>query len=357
VRHLAGVGWRGGPYAQEIVLADVEIDGDLTPGVAHAVAARDGVLFVFRDGEQARWRLLATRARPDCAGEPDGAVSLRELQRLVTNSGLPARVAKVAWSSRIPLQHRIASRYRVGPLLLVGDAAHVHSPAGGQGMNTGIQDAMNLGWKLAFAASSSRCGEATELLLDSYERERRPVARQVLAFTTALFWAEAGTDPLARLARGSLAPLAAPVVVHLLRRRRLIAEGVRLLSQLRVHYRASALAVEGSPPGLRPPRPGDRLPDAPVVVDGRHRRLHELIGRPGIHVLLDRDAVADAGALATRFVMVHRILDRPGSGVVVVRPDGYVGYRSASADPEQLARWLTLVAAAPPRRAGPPNRQ
>jgi 2-polyprenyl-6-methoxyphenol hydroxylase-like FAD-dependent oxidoreductase len=343
VRRLAGVGLRGGFYAQQVLLADVELNGDLAPGVAHIAAGRDGVLFVFSIGEHATWRLLATR--PWGHAQPSDEVSAHEVQNLLDDAGLVAGVDDVAWSSRVQLQHRIASRYRQGPLFLVGDAAHVHSPAGGQGMNTGIQDALNLGWKLAFAASDAPSRPGRTALLDSYECERRPVARQVLALTHALFWAEAGTGPLAKFARGSLAPLASPAVPYVLRQRRLVAEGVRLLSQLRVHYRRSALSVEGSPPGCRGPRPGDRLPDAPVDVAGRRWRLHELLAHPGVHVLLERDAISPEQRTLGPLVRVHRILDRPGAGAVIVRPDGYVGFRSASVDADRVGDWLSLIAA------------
>ena len=288
VRRLAGASWQGGSYAPEVVLADVELVGDLAPRVAHVAAARGGVLFVFAIGERATWRLLATRPRDRAAGASDD-VSIGEVQALLDGAGLPAQAVTVAWSSRLQLDHRLASRYRAGPLFVVGDAAHVHSPAGGQGMNTGIQDALNLGWKLAFA-SSNGSGSTRDRLLDSYQDERRPVARQVLALTHALFWAEAATDPVARFARGALAPLAAPAVPFVLGRRRLVAEGVRLLSQLRVHYRNSSLSVEGQLPRQRRPRPGDRLPDGWVTVAGSRRRLHELTAHPAVHVLLDRDA-------------------------------------------------------------------
>jgi hypothetical protein len=216
-------------------------------------------------------------------------------------------------------------------------------------MNTGIQDALNLGWKLAFAASAPT-RPVTDVLLDSYERERRPVARHVFALTHALFWGEAGTDPLARFARASLAPLASPMVPYLLRRRRLVAQGVRLLSQLRVHYRHSELSVEGEPPGRHGARPGERLPDALVEVVAGRCRLHELIAHPGVHVLLDRDAIAPPDQALGPLVSVHRMLDRRGAGVVVVRPDGYVGFRAAEVDPCQVVDWLSLISTPPRRR-------
>ena len=344
IRRLAGAGWHGGAYAQEVVLADIELDGDLSPGVAHVVAGRQGVLFVLAIGERATWRLLATR---DEATATAGEVSVGDLQALLDAAGFRARVAAIAWSDRVHLEHRLASRYRAGPLFIVGDAAHVHSPAGGQGMNTGIQDASNLGWKLAFAAANPPRRPTPDPLLDSYQRERRPVARQVIALTNALFWAEAANDPIAQFARKSLSAFAAPTVPYVLGRRRLVAEAARLLSQLRVHYRDSELSVEGAPPGRRGPRPGDRLRDAPVTIAGSRRRLHELTAHPGVHVLLDRDATAPDNAWLGPLVSVHRIEDRPGVGLSIIRPDGYVGYRSASVDPDAVGSWLSLIGVKP----------
>jgi FAD binding domain-containing protein len=141
-----------------------------------------GDCFVFRLGEQATWRLLATRAAgadrlpPDPFGPP---VPAAELQALMDEAGLDGQITDLAWSSRIRLQHRVADRFRQGRLYLTGDAAHAYSPATGQGMNAAIQDAANLGWKLAFAAARPGSGP----LLDSYDHERRPVTRQVLAMT------------------------------------------------------------------------------------------------------------------------------------------------------------------------------
>ncbi|MEV0283555.1 FAD-dependent monooxygenase [Kribbella sp. NPDC050820] len=346
VRRLAGIGWRGASYRQEVVLADVELTGDLSPGVVHVAAGRNGLLFVFSLGEGATWRLLATRpvrGAPDAAfGQPGGDVPTPELQRLIADSGLAATIAEVRWSAKVRLQHRLAAAYRYGRLFLAGDAAHTHSPAGGQGMNTGIQDAVNLGWKLAYAADRERCSE----LLDSYGRERRPVARKVLAMTHLIFFAEASTHPLPAFLRGTLAPLAAPAAPLLMRQRRLLAEGVRTLSQLRVNYHGSPLSQVGTAPADRQLQPGDRLPDATVTCDGRTVRLHELTASPGIHLLLSRDT-EQPDPLGPR-VHVHRLTSRPGGDLVAVRPDGYVGLHSGPADPVVLRSWLDLVGASPP---------
>lgn len=347
VRRLAGVGWRGGRYRQEVVLADLELEGDIEAGVAHAVAGRDGVLFVFAAGERATWRLLATRASGRAgraAGEPGAPLSDQALQALLDDAGLAARITGVAWSARVPLEHRIASAYRRGPLFLVGDAAHVHSPAGGQGMNTGIQDATNLGWKLAFAARADADKDVHSLLLDSYELERRPVAQRVLALTHLLFWAEASLDPAASLLRRTVVPVAAPVVSHLLRRPRVMAAGVRVLSQLSVNYRKSDLSVDGARRLAPGPRPGDRLPDRLVNVAGRPRHLHEMLAHPGVHLLVEGESEPlgedDLGAL----VHVHR-LTSPRARVIGVRPDGYIGLETAPGDDSGIRGWLSLIGA------------
>ena len=344
VRTQAGIGWPGDQYPVEVILADAELDGDLPEDAARVVAGRRGLLFIFRLGEQASWRLLATRP----AGQdqlPPGqfgpAVPAGELQALMDEAHLGAQITGLAWSSRIRLQHRVAGQFHRGRLFLAGDAAHAYSPATGQGMNAAIQDAANLGWKLAFAAARPGSGP----LLDSYDLERRPVARQFLALTHLAFWAEAGTGPVAAALRGRLAPLAVPVVPALAGRRRLVAEGMRLISQLRVSYRDSPLSVEGTPRRRGGPRAGERLPDQLVTSAGRSVRLHDLLARPGVHILLDRDADLLGTLPPGRFIEVHRLASVPGRGLIAVRPDGYVGFRCQAAETGQLAAWLTRVRA------------
>jgi len=267
-------------------------------------------------------------------------VSAIDLQALIDQAGLDARITDLRWSSRVTVQRRLASRFRRGRLFLAGDAAHAFSPATGQGMNAAIQDAANLGWKLAFAAAGPGDGP----LLDSYDRERRPVARQLLALTNLAFWAEAGPGPVPSALRARLAPLAAPLVPALTRGRP-AASGIRLLSQLNVSYRGSPLSAEGTPRRPGGPRAGDRLPDRLVRAGGRSIRLHELLARPGVHVLLDRDADRLDGLAPGRFVTIHRLTSVPGRSVTVVRPDGYIGLRSRTAEAAQIAAWLSRVCA------------
>ncbi|HEX2318315.1 MAG TPA: FAD-dependent monooxygenase [Streptosporangiaceae bacterium] len=346
VRSEAGIGWPGCPYPVEIVLADAELAGDLPDEGAQVVAGRDGLVFAFRLGERAPWRLLVTRpASPDPVpfGQPGQAVPAAELQSLLNQARSGIEIESLAWSARVRVQHRVARRFRRGRLYLVGDAAHAYSPATGQGLNAAIQDALNLGWKLAFGASRPDSGA----LLGSYEIERRPVARQVLAMTHLAFWGEAGTGRVPALLRGRLAPLAAPAVPALMRRHRLVGEGVRLISQLRVNYRRSPISAEDPLTRRhgRGARAGDRLSDEVVTCAGRNLPLHELIARPGVHVLLDRDAGALEDLALGPLVHLHRITSKPGCGLVAVRPDGYIGMRCQVAGREPLAAWLDLIRA------------
>ena len=345
VRSLAGIGWRGGPYRVEVVLADVELVGDLAPGILHVVAGREGLVFLFALGEGATWRMLATRPshhRDARFGQPGREVPLSDVQGLLDAAGLEATISEMAWSAEVRLQHRLATAFRRDRLFLAGDAAHAHSPAAAQGMNTGMLDAVNLGWKLAFAARSD---DEHTALLDSYGQERRPVARQVLALTRAVFFAEASTNPLPAFLRGSLVPLAAPAMPVLLKQRWLMAQVVRMLSQGWVRYRRSPLSLDGIPEGGGWPKPGDRMPDQDVTCEGRWGRVHQLTARPGVHVLLERDAEDLDGRLLGPHVSVHRITSHPGRGLIAVRPDGHVGFRCGEPDVGQLGAWLDLVAA------------
>ena len=347
VRSVTGTGWHGDSYREEVVLADVELDG-LEPGVLHVAAGRRGLVFVFALGEGATWRVLATRPTggEDLPfGQPGPAVPAEDVQDLLDGGGLPARLTSLRWSAVVRLQHRIAQSFHEGPFFLVGDAAHTHSPAAAQGMNTGILDALNLGWKLAFAAHAADAGRSPASLaplLDSYAAERRPVAREVLALTHLVFFAEASTHPLAALLRGTLVPLAAPAIPVVLRRRLPMAVVVRLLSQQWVRYPRSPLSLDAGR-GHRGPRPGDRLPDSDVVSGAERTRVHRLLATPGVHVLLERDAPGVADSAAHPWVSVHRVDSWMGDGLLAIRPDGHVGLRTPDVGDGSLARWLEVV--------------
>jgi hypothetical protein len=327
-----------------VVLADVELAGRVSPDMVHVVVAAPGLVFLLPLGEHATWRLLATRRAAPAEGV-HGAfgppVPVAELHELLGATGWPVCIAQVAWSSRIRLTHRLADRFRSGRVFLVGDAAHAHSPAGGQGMNTGIQDALNLGWKLAYASRVG--GAAAEELLRSYEQERRPVARRILGLTRLLFWAEAGIGPLPRLLRSRLSPFAVRALQWLQHWASLGRLAVYLLAQFWVRYRGSPLSTDVRTRS-RQLRAGNRLPNYLVDCNGRRVRLHDLTATPGVHVLLGRHAEALDSAAPSSWLHVHRLDTWPGNGVAIVRPDGYLGLSAGSVDSSEVAAWLARVA-------------
>ena len=181
VRELAGITFAGSRYEEEWILADVKIEAPpFAPDQATIYAEPRHFLAVLPlPGE--RWRLIAVRkvAQP---GEPMEEATLEEFEALLLHHAkAPVRLFDPAWISPFRIGHRHATHLRDGHVLLCGDAGHIHSQVSGQGMNTGLQDAINLGWKLSLACR----GKAKPELLDSYEAERLPVVKSMLSGTDA----------------------------------------------------------------------------------------------------------------------------------------------------------------------------
>jgi 2-polyprenyl-6-methoxyphenol hydroxylase-like FAD-dependent oxidoreductase len=175
VREKAGIGFTGEAYEQSFVLADVRMDWPYSTEEVALFFSPNG-LVVVAPLPGGRHRVVAT---VDEAPEHPGIADVQQLLDTRGPEAGSARVKEIVWSSRFRVHHRLADRYRAGRILLAGDAAHVHSPAGGQGMNTGIQDAVALGHRLAAVVR----GASDESRLEQYEDIRRPVAHRVVGFT------------------------------------------------------------------------------------------------------------------------------------------------------------------------------
>ncbi|WP_394789298.1 FAD-dependent oxidoreductase [Rhodoferax sp.] len=304
VRHALGIDFPGKTLGVRAVVADVLLTG-LTRDAWHR----------FSDGDMARQisfcplagtELFQIQGPIPLEGEIDlSAEGLAALVAERTGRG-DIQIQSVSWASAYSMNARLADRYRVGRVFLVGDAAHIHPPTGGQGLNTSVQDAYNLGWKLAAVAAG-----APDTLLDSYEEERRPVAAAMLGLATKLLDAAKRGE----MRRG------------------------REVHQLDIGYPESSLALE------RPARAagllaGDRAPDAPLRnADGQAIRLFDLFRgthwtllgyaversavppRPGLHI----HSFGPGGDL---FDTGHHFQDAYAPAVgdwVLVRPDGYIG--------------------------------
>ena len=320
VRKAAGIGFPGVPLVERFLLADVRVALPLPRDGVAVWLDGDAMLSAFPLPGQDIWRLMAPD--PDPAAEPDPlAVLTSELAR---RTGVTAAVEPL-WTSTFRFHRRLADTYRSGRVLLAGDAAHIHSPFGGQGLNTGIGDAENLAWKLAMVIG----GRATPELLDTYEAERRPVAAEVLASTSGMTSTLLGGSLAARLVRDHVfVPL-----MNLPPVQRLIWERA---SQLLVSYRGGPLGGRS----LRGPRPGDRVPDlACRRTDGAATRLHAELGSGWALLGADR-AVVDACAEVAdeRLGAVHRLVGGTGP-VLLVRPDAHLAWRGT--DPAALRHHLT----------------
>ena len=361
VRRLAGIRFEGNSYPQTFVLADVDADG-IDTGAAHVFLSDRGMLFFFPLGKPAPWRLLAMRPPADRT-PPEAPLVLEEVQAIAsTYTGGAVRIHDPVWMTNFRLHHRAAACYRAGRVFLAGDAAHIHSPAGAQGMNTGIQDAVNLGWKLA----ATLRGVTGPALLDTYEAERAPIGAMVLRFTDRAFTIATSANPVVRFARTRLAPAMIPLA---LKARPARAYAFRTVAQLDIRYSRSRLSLDGPNPPRKGPKAGDRLPDASIFREGQPSRLHRVLAATGWHLLLcgppDAWTAPAATQLAERYrslITIHTLTMRNTPGALydpdgqalrrlgltprhtaqyLVRPDGHIGYRAGGTDVTGLARYLS----------------
>ena len=318
VRRELGATFHGHPYPQDWLLADVRLNWDLRADATHAFFRHNGLPVILFPMRGNRWRLTLPFAGDRDAQAPP---TLEEIQRLTDQRApRPVVVSDPSWLACFRSHRRSASVYRQGRALLAGDAVHIHSPAGGQGLNTGIMEAHNLGWKLALVAA----GRAPDALLDSYGAERRPVAEEVLKLTHALVHYGTLTQPVRRRARD--------VVVPALGRSEVIQRrAARRMSQVYASYPPGPLVRPSRERGAL--RAGQRMPDLQVRAGGQATTLLDVL-RGGKHVLVVPDAHA-ARVLSDPALRPFRsdldiVTQSPAPGAegaqpfILIRPDGHV---------------------------------
>jgi 2-polyprenyl-6-methoxyphenol hydroxylase-like FAD-dependent oxidoreductase len=375
VRRDSGVAFDGGSYPQTFALGDVEASGPLQAGAINAFAGDGGIAIFFPLGQPTTWRVIAVSATLADDGRGDGGaltsdLSLAELQSLVdTPAQGSVRLRDPAWVTRFHLHHRQVAHYRIGRIFLAGDAAHIHSPVGAQGMNTGIQDAWNLGWKLGLVLR----GVADDQLLDTYESERWPVGRFLLRFTDRLF---ATLTRVLAPGRGLswIRTLVPRVVPFILRRSWPRSLAFRFASELTIRYGPSTVAEDGTPRLRHGPRAGSRLPDRRLTINGESVYLQRAVAGARFSLILCGDTKAWDGAhvrmLRDEFdslLGVQYLSSSPTPGVLcddgatlrllgaehgaqyLVRPDGYIAYRAGGYNLSGLARFLERIVHVPSR--------
>ena len=271
VRSTAGLQFEGNSLGNSYALADVYLEGDLPDDELSIFTAQQGFMAVFPMGGR-HFRFMATDAEKHSKDASDP--TLEELQTLYNaDSHIPVRLRDMKWSSRFRVNSRMLHKLRDRHIFFGGDSAHVHSPAGGQGMNTGIQDMINLSWKLALVLQ----GKATQALLDTYEEERLPVIRNIVKRTETATEALNSTSKIVHQLITHIAPvlLDAPFVQD---------AGTRVISEVAANYRSSSLSQTQQAHSKL--RAGDRVPDVNValwskgvsdMIQSCDTRLYELL--------------------------------------------------------------------------------
>ncbi|SOC18200.1 pentachlorophenol monooxygenase [Alloalcanivorax xenomutans] len=324
VRELLGLPFEGMDYEETFLLADLDVELDLPEDQSHGFLLPGGALMAIP--LPSGWRLITVLEEDAEPGPADAEQDLALLSERLAQVLEPVpELPEPIWLTRFSVHRRLVSHYRRNRIFLAGDACHIQSPMGAQGMNTGIADAVNLAWKLVLFLR----GYGGGALLDSYQQERRPVAVEMLREVNLLSRTSTLRRPFLRGARDSLLKLAgqrAPAENKVMRR----------ASQLDIHYRASPLVDAGPDADLgwrhQGPLPGDRVPDVALVSlhDGGPRHLHGLLRQPVHHLLLQ---LGEAPDHPTR-VILHALLSRV--------PDEYLN---------ELR--ITLILNEPPEGAAP----
>lgn len=312
VRKSTGVAFDGGDYEQLFYVADVKLEGPFQRDMWVNLGKR--LLALLMPVRSRGVQRLLGLVPPEFAGRRD--VTFEDI-RAREEALAGVRVAEVNWFSTYHVHHRVAQRFAFGRVFLAGDAAHIHSPAGGQGMNTGIGDAINLAWKLARVAR----GLAPPALLESYEPERIGFARSLVATTDRAFTPMVAGGVPGTLMRRLIGPATAWVATHLGPARR---RAFRMLSQTHIQYRESPLSA-GRAGGVRG---GDRLPWAQGAPDN-YAPLGSLDWQ--VHSYGTAPASLDAACRALGLPH-HAFPWEPGprragiarDSVFLVRPDGYI---------------------------------
>lgn len=346
VRKSAGLGFAGGTYDAEFMLADAKINWDLpSDRLMIMLGNRDLALLMPLKGSNLSRVVTINDNKADTETAKANLITKRpatvaDVQASLQNaSSTKATLSDVQWVTRYRIHHRSVERMRIGRVFVAGDAAHIHSPVGGQGMNTGLQDAANLAWKLASVIKDG----AGDDLLETYNSERHPVAVKLLNFTDRMFVIAASRNPFAVKFRNFILPIVAPMLFN--------RPGIRVrlfafVSQLNIRYHSSVAAVGEARP--KKVHAGCRAPDAKLASGGwlldqlkgyrfnvlvmsrreigaaeRQRfesawREKKILGsaRAPVHWI---DETVSPDALAT--YAVDDVL------VSLVRPDGYVGYQ------------------------------
>jgi 2-polyprenyl-6-methoxyphenol hydroxylase-like FAD-dependent oxidoreductase len=329
VRKQLQVDFVGGDYAHTFYVADVECEGPVANGELHAALDKADFFIAFPMKGAGNVRLIGTVKDKDVSG---GELTWDDVSHDVL-SRMAVKVKKLNWFSTYGVHHRVASRFKCGNVFLLGDAGHIHSPVGGQGMNTGIGDAVNLAWKLRDVIS----GRARVSLLDTYETERIAFGRQLIKSTDRAFTFVTKQSRLADFVRLHIVPRLMPLLFRSAAMRRFF---FRTMSQTGIKYPQSALSSgkAGKVKG------GDRLPwtgDNFESLSALQWQLH-CYGEPRPEI---RDWCAQHDIPLTIYPWnpAARQMGLRRNAIYVIRPDGHVGLAQAKANVAEINAYFKRI--------------
>jgi 2-polyprenyl-6-methoxyphenol hydroxylase-like FAD-dependent oxidoreductase len=330
VRETLKFGFPGGTYERLFYVADVHLTSGPQNEDINFCLGPDFLLIVFPIRTSGQHRLIGIV--PDVGKDPQ-QITFDDV-RPSAEQLADVRVDKVNWFSTYKVHHRVADHFRSGRAFIAGDAGHIHSPAGGQGMNTGIGDAVNLAWKLASVVS----GRASAAVLDSYEAERITFARDLVSTTDRVFQTISGRSVTAQFVRAFLMPYVFPLAFQV---RPIRVELYRIASQIRIEYRQSPLSRSsaGKIHG------GDRLPWAPASGGSNFDVLRSLDWQLHIYGAATpalQNCAKKLNLPLYEFTWSDQA-ERAGlqkNASYLVRPDGYIALADSAQDPAELERYF-----------------
>ena len=342
-RHALGLPFEGSTFERMFYVADAQIDWHLSHDASHLCLSKNTFLFFFPLKGEKRYRIVG--AFPEGFSKDEGDVSYEEIDRRVQEeAGLELAIHDVEWFSTYKVHTRHVSHFSKGRCFLAGDSAHVHSPAGGQGMNTGIQDAYNLAWKLALVLQ----GKANAKLLETYSEERLENAKHLLQTTDQMFQIAAGSNWLLAFLRVNVLPFVAKYVLNF--------DAVRQssfprLSQIGINYRRDSLSQHAGDETFKV-KAGDRMPF--FLMDGES--IYDKLHQPKFHWLVFSNEQSNFSALKTELEsqyaelidfnvipldsQVTKAFGVTHSFSVLLRPDNYIGFLSAETTVSELTDYL-----------------
>jgi 2-polyprenyl-6-methoxyphenol hydroxylase-like FAD-dependent oxidoreductase len=348
VREMNGIAFPGAPYEQVFFVADTEVTGSMVPGDVNVYLWRNGFHLYFPMRGTDRWRVIGILPK-DLQGKQE--LTFEDVIPSLRREGGDLSFRSCSWLSTYRIHHRCTERFRNGRCFLLGDAAHIHSPMGGQGMNTGLQDAYNLAWKLALVISE----RADPALLDSYEAERGPVAHRLLETTDRAFRLLVSDSWLAGIFRTRIVTTIAALAMTRQRARRL---AFMTLSQIGISYRQSPLSQSLDGRGRRGPRAGDRFPWLRLRFrqDGPREDLFQRLDDTRFNVLVIGQPLPSTERLSSDdLLQVHVIPSDPenerelarasitGPACYLLRPDGHIALVGTTFEAAEFRHWFARL--------------